>query len=37
MSFFIFKQAIGHRSILVPVGIHNGVWSAVAQLPKRSP
>lgn len=37
MSFFIFKEAIGHRSMLMPVGFHDGVRSALAQLPKRSP
>jgi hypothetical protein len=37
MSFFIFKQEIGHRSVLVSVGIHKAVRSSADhQLPRRS-
>jgi hypothetical protein len=32
MSFFTFKVAIGHRS-MVPVAYHDGVRPAHAQLP----
>jgi hypothetical protein len=37
MSFFIFKEAIGHRSMLAPVGSHDAVWPGRVQRPKRLP
>jgi hypothetical protein len=38
MSFFILKKAIGHRSVVVSVGIHKEVWAGAGhQLPRTPP